>query len=97
MPAPQAVHEEAFVVVLYEPAAHEEQVRFAVVDPAVATYWPAAQSLHVAHEVALFVVLYVPAVHDEHTRFVVVVPAVETYSPATHVVIGVHDVCPVFD
>jgi len=66
LPPGQAAQVTALGVSLKVPARHGAQARSTIADPAVATYWPAAHSVHGVHEVAAVVALKAPLAHGVH-------------------------------
>ena len=80
VPGAHAPHEAAFDVALKVPAAHVPHTRFAVLEPALVTYWPGAHTVHAAHDVEP-AGAQLPAAHDVHA--VRPVPSAE-YVPAGH-------------
>ena len=84
----QALHEAAFVIVLYvDPAMQAVQPALAVVVQANDLYVPAAHTVQAVQDAAFATLLNVdPAIQAVHARFVVAVQAVDAYVPAAQVV-----------
>jgi hypothetical protein len=84
--AAQAVQLIALAVALYSPAAQSVQTRLAKADPAVLTYFPAAQVVHAAQLAWFSPVAYVLASQAVHVRFKVADGSLLTCVPAAQVV-----------
>ena len=86
MPFVQLVHDVAFRVFEYVPAAQVPHARSLVLEPEVRTYEPEVHVVHAVHALAFVVVEYVPAPQFAQVRFVVVDGVLVAYWPAVHVV-----------
>jgi hypothetical protein len=77
-----STHEPALTPELYCPVGQAEQTRFAVLVPALATYCPGWQSVHVAQLVLLICAENVPEGQPVQTALLVELPGVLTKVPA---------------
>jgi hypothetical protein len=82
----------ALLPLLNSPVAQLVHTRSTLAVPALATNWPALQSVQATHELALLPELNVPATQLSHVRSLVGVPSALMKLPAAHAVLATHAV-----